>query len=354
MRTATLIKALLVAATPAIFPGCADPHRDPSEFLTYQVSANTDHTAFVHNLPSGEPVVVIAPNNASSVKTFRATPGNALRSTMLLETTSFFVTVTPRINPPYSPEGLQSLLYRCESETGACEQVFKTGTSIVTPIPLPNEAVLYAGSPPTASPRGFPARPKLAYGHSDLYLFADGRARKLTDIDAYEIGSISRVGDRVVFNARPRRKHSKPRPKSHIYCGELRVSADAISVTPQMQRPCVEYGGSYDELPNLSSDGRLVAFRSAAGPASTWVFNIVVLRWDDKKLMATIAPIEGHPRSLSKPVFIDERHIRYVERRDDQKLYNLWDYDIVEQQGRIASTISDQQIEAQKPVIVGD
>ena len=72
------------------------------------------------------------------------------------------------------------------------------------------------------------------------------------------------------------------------------------------------------------------------------------------KVIATIMPEKGHPRSLSRPIFVDDRHLKYVERRDDEKSYNLWIYDVEAQHGQVVSKISDADIEAAKPSIVGE
>lgn len=40
--------------------------------------------------------------------------------------------------------------------------------------------------------------------------------------------------------------------------------------------------------------------------------------------------------------------------RDDEKSYNLWIYDVEAQHGQVVSKISDADIEAAKPSIVGE
>jgi hypothetical protein len=364
MRAPSCIKALVAATIPVLATGCGEINADRAEFRTDQVSANGKQFAFMHVLyAQRKTIIVIADDDTHSIKTFMSSPQQqaSLWSAMLLSDKSFYVTASPLRNPPISPEGLHSTLYHCAVGEMPCERLFSADNSIDTPVKLPDGSILYTGGIlRVVTDSWFGSTQQLMYVDFNFYRFANGESQKITDINAYELGFPSYVGTKIVFAATPRIDFKVPRSKrvrpfkSHIYCGELLSDGASASVVPQLQKPCIQYGDQYDELPNLSPDGRLVAFRSVPGPSSPWVVNLVALDLSTGKVIATIMPEKGHPRSLSRPIFVDDRHLKYVERRDDEKSYNLWIYDVEAQHGQVVSKISDADIEAAKPSIVGE
>ena len=328
-----------------LLPGRSGPQ-------SYHFSANKDHYAFLHRTAHKQ-LLVVANARTKRIATYNAASG-------LLWTPGFLpdgrlrVTVGPRINPPFSADGLRSTLYLCDPAHGACVPAFSSAGTITSAIPISGGRFVFVGADleTTADPMA-PTKPFLAYRSFDFYLYAPDRAlTKLTDSRAFQLGPVSYGGGQAVFEMQQRKPPGTKRPTSKVFCARVDQDFVPVDFAADTAEPCVSYGRDIDVYPNISPDGKHVAFLSASDSnKSGWIYEIAIVELGSKRHVGSIRPHEGETVSLSRPVFVDDDTVRYFERVGDT--YVFYSYSL--STGLISThlALDSGQIADSTPLIIG-
>jgi hypothetical protein len=320
---------------------------------TYNFSASKEHYAFLHRTAERKHVLVVVDDRARKISAYDAATGPILAAQFLMDG-RLQITVGPRINPPFSPEGLESTLYTCDLGTASCARAFSSSGTIKSAMPISGGRFLFVGAylETTADPMA-PTKPFLAYRSFDFYLYAPDRAlTNLTDSRAFQLGPVSYGGGQAVFDMAQRKPPGTKRPTSEVFCARVDQDFVPIDFAADTAEPCVSYGRDIDVYPNISPDGKHVAFLSASDSnKSGWIYEIVIVEMGSKRHVRSIRPREGETMSLSPPVFIDDDTIRYVERVGDT--YAFYSYSI--STGKVAThfELDSAQITNSTPHIIG-
>ena len=109
-------------------------------------SANKTHYSFLHKLSERENVLVVYSERERTINAYKPAVGHVWPATLLGDG-SFLVTVAPNINPPYTPAGLRSVLYKCVTTDRRCKSLLSSEIGINIPIVIRDGNMLFAASP---------------------------------------------------------------------------------------------------------------------------------------------------------------------------------------------------------------
>lgn len=325
-RKPVIAFALLCALAAVVVLYFGSPFARSQTQYSHQFSADRNHFAFSHaTSPTDHVLVLFNPQTSQHtiVKSKSGVPGVPTFD----GDGSLLVGILPRINPPSSPEGLRSHLYRCDLDSRGCTELFSADGAISNAISIGGEDILFVGA--ELAPRADPFAPSskfLGYRGFDFFLKErSGAIRRLTELRAYTLTSVSHseaIGTIAFEMSLP-----KVTGSNDVYCGVLeRDSAGGIDLTVDSSAPCVVVGKNIDARPSLSGDGRHLALKSSARSGKGgWIYEVVVVTFPDGEHVTTIAPKAGN-NTLSSPVFVDDETIRFMEFQDGR--YNFYEYAI--------------------------
>lgn len=288
-------------------------------------SANTTHYSFQHGQDGGTSHLVVYSPADGALKVYRSSSGH-LWAAALLAGDSFVVTEAPKINPPYSPAGLQSAVYRCGGDKPHCAALFSSPDGIGSKFASSDGGeLLYAGSPLQVRTDPWTKKEILAYRDFDLFVFRNGQEpRKLTDVAAVSLNSVSAGGDLVAFEMLQANK----RTDSLIYCARIGPNFALIDFASDTRTPCISHGTNYNSKPSLSPDGKRIAFLSSSRSskeAGGWVYDIVIADLATKQPISVIPPSHSAAMSLSNPSFVNNDAVRFIERTGDRYTFKQFD-----------------------------
>jgi hypothetical protein len=149
-------------------------------------------------------------------------------------------------------------LISCETATWRCTVLLNTDNSIMSPVEIGNDTILFSSAPMFIRSDG-----SRHYSQYDLYIVKKNIAPvRLTDFKVYEMGYLSAVGGKIVFGAQGPNNGALPKFKldqTEIYSVDfdpnlLQVRSPSLPLTPLFEMSTLSI------RPSLSDDGKRIAF----------------------------------------------------------------------------------------------
>lgn len=203
------------------------------------------------------------------------------RTTLIEDAGTIFV------NPQLSEDGRQLLFVRnrvgdefrelvaCNTASWDCKSVLKTKDTIISPVFIDRDTVLYTSSP--VYKNSLPA-------NYDFYLLTIGsQPKRLTTFRIGQLSSLNLAGSQIIFDAvgglrDPLIPRSRPYPvdqaKSEIFALDFDRSNYRVETSTAQLQPLYKVEG-YSVSPATTRDGRYVAFLNSRGPGP-YIFNLVL------------------------------------------------------------------------------
>jgi hypothetical protein len=217
------------------------------------------------------------------------------------------------LSPYLSPDGTRLLFVRqpydrqghevisCETGEFVCRRVVKSAGSIESPIEISDRRILYASSAYHVGPDG-----KGRYARNDFWV-SDGvnEARQLTDMQFYELTSISVTNDEVYFSAEGPRFDKPVIPKtiplaperSDIFKLPFDPTRAEIKAPVSILRPLFVSGG-IATWSSVAPDGSLIAFLRTRTDIGAYRYDVVIV--DQKSQTSRL--LESSGLGFSRPV----------------------------------------------------
>jgi hypothetical protein len=186
-------------------------------------------------------------------------------------------------NPYFSSDGQRLLMVRsnldvpdrellsCWIATWHCTVLLKTEDSVMSPVEVDPQTILYARSPV------YIRDGRRRYVQYDLYLQAKGAAAvRLTDFRLYELGFLSVTDNRIVFGAGAA-NNVLPKPElgqTEIYALEFDQQRQ-VRVPPLPLQPVFKMS-TLSIRPSVSADGAHIAFLNVETMQSRYRYNLAV------------------------------------------------------------------------------
>ena len=203
------------------------------------------------------------------------------------------------VRQPYDRQGHE--LISCETGEFVCERVVKSAGSIESPIEISDRRILYASSAYHVGSDG-----KGRYARNDFWM-SDGanEARQLTDMQFYELTSISVTNNEVYFSAEGPRFDRPVIPKtiplaserSDIFKLPFDPARAEIKAPVGMLKPLFVSGG-IATWSSVAPDGSLIAFLRTRTDIGGYRYDVVIV---DQKSQ-TIRLFESSGLGFSRPV----------------------------------------------------
>jgi len=174
-------------------------------------------------------------------------------------------------NPYLSPDGQRLVMVKssfevpqrqvlsCQTATWRCTVLLQTDNSVMSPVEIDKDTILFSSSPVTIRDDG-----KRQYWQYDLYSLKKGTAPvRLTDFKLYELGFLSPIDGKVVFGAHPA-PNSGVLPKYKLDRTEI-YSVDYDARQSQVRPPSLPLAPLFEMStlsirPSVSVDGQRIAF----------------------------------------------------------------------------------------------
>ena len=149
------------------------------------------------------------------------------------------------VGPRFSQDGQRLLFVRnqassedrelvsCETSSWRCSVLLRTTNTIMSPVEIDRNTILYSSSPVTLDQTiRFPNR-RLRSDHYDFYLLKDGEPpRRLSDLDLYQISALNITPTQVIFSAAGPKPNNPIIPKPEPLAPALVKSLRSISIIP--------------------------------------------------------------------------------------------------------------------------
>lgn len=330
-------------------------------------NANERYFAFVHRFPDRTRASLLYDTKDNKLWRLEAQSGR-IGSPNFAQDGSLFIGVNPKVNPPYPADDLdiaslgESRLFSCEMSVPKCTSLFSYSGLISRAMENERGDIVFVSS--QLEVRADPMAPNdlfLAYHQFDFFMHEKGRSiRRLTHSDAFELQSTSHGGDYLIMQIYHNRKNKRARDKrftSKIYCARIDEWLVPIDFSEDTEKPCVSYGNKIDVKPSLSPGGKVLAILSVSSSKrskkeSGWVYEIIILDFESHRLIKAITPSEDWARSLSKPIFITNDRVRYMELLED--IYYLREYNISTDQITVIAEIDMQDIPSASDFIIDE
>jgi hypothetical protein len=189
-------------------------------------------------------------------------------------------------NPYFSRDGRRLLLVRalhgrpyrdllsCRVATWRCEVVVRTSDSIMFPVEVDTDTILYASSPMRTAPDG-----RKLYNRYDLYVARrDVAPKRLTEFGLYEIGWLGLGSGKLVFGAdghNPRVLPPRKLGRTDIFAlkfdwRRLEILPKTLPLTPIFQMDTLSI------RPAISPDGQRVAFLKVTSVRGKYRYDMAV------------------------------------------------------------------------------
>jgi hypothetical protein len=197
-------------------------------------------------------------------------------------------------------------LVSCQTSNWHCEVLQKTKATIISPVELDSETILYSSSPLVSVDSG----KRTTSPYHNLYRLKKGSAPvQFTTFDAFQLDPISVGGDRVLFSAlrgHSDKQYIPARPpeastSSDIFSAEISAPDYPIVLPNAPFEPLFLIGG-YSTNASIAADGRHVAFLNRRRTSGETRFNLVIASGTG----AVIRYIDARGFGFSRPVFVDE------------------------------------------------
>jgi hypothetical protein len=182
-----------------------------------------------------------------------------------------FLLVRARYNKPYRE------LLSCQIRTWRCDVVVQTQDSIMFPLEVNADTILYSSSPMRTAPDG-----RKLYNRYDLYVVRKGsEPSRLTEFGLHELGWLNVDASKVVFGAEaaPNNPVLPPSKLVQMYSvkfdrRKLEVVQEALPLAP------IFYMDTLSIRPTMSQDGQHVAFLKVESVGGKYRYNMTVATLD--------------------------------------------------------------------------
>jgi hypothetical protein len=251
--------------------GEADQYR---QVLLDHFAASSDKIAFSVLMPDNHSVGLLIADRRSGTSRIMSEPGAYFGQPYFSADGRRFLLVRARQGRPYRQ------LLSCQIATWQCEIVVQMHDSIMFPIELDANTIVYASSAMRTLPDG-----GQRYDRYDLYAVRKGREpKRLTEFGLYELGWLTVGAGKIVFGASGSNPHVLPpwRPtQTEIYSikfdqQNLEITQPALPLSPVFQMDTVSM------RPAMSPDGERLAFLNVETVHGKYHYNMAVATLDGK------------------------------------------------------------------------
>lgn len=230
-------------------------------------------------------------------------------------------------------------LISCEILTWQCETILQTTATVFSPVEVAPDTILYSSSPLTIHNK------RIRADRHDIYLLKKGHAPvRLTNLDAYQLSSISIGGHRMLFTG-VGHFHTGLLPvpdplaaASDIFSVELTDDYRIILSKGQLKPLFVIEG--YSTNPSIAPDGQHVAFLNRRNTRGKAHFDIVVADASGK----IIRYIKTQEFGFSRPQFV---HQSIIANELHENNYEVKEYALSTKSERVLFRI-DSSVESLK------
>ena len=314
-----------------------------SAFST-QFDANGSKFAFVHRFENSNYGLVLFDIETKEMRTFQKSGAITRAPSFSRDGDFLYFSYEPlgqRISDldELSPEEKTSVLTKCSTRGGNCEAVLEFVGSISSIVELADGSILFAAGLPEV--RADPFSPEvtfLGYRNYDFYHMPAGRKDvvKLSNLKTDLLMMVSISDDNLVFQMPQTiasyKKHGDL--DSEIYQARLLSKGSDVELSFESEMPLFSYGNRWDIWPSLAPNGKYIAFYSSSSNAEGSIYRLVVATLpsiDIESLIETVG--RSRTNKVSKPVFVDDTTIRYMEVK--AKSYLFWRREIDDDQSEL-------------------